>query len=812
MTLDEKLHYVGGERDFFIRGIPRLGIPEIKLADGPLGCRNWGPSTAYAAPIGLAASFDTALAKRVGQSMAKDCRARGVHILLGPGVNIQRSPLSGRNFEYLGEDPFLAGSTSVAFVEALQAEGVLATVKHFAANNQEWDRNHVSSEVDERTLREIYFPAFERVVREAQVGSVMTSYNLLNGIYASHNPWLLKTVLKKEWGFSGFVMSDWVAVHDPVGGALGGCDLEMPRAIQMSPENLKTLIEAGTVPLAELDDKVRRILRTLLSAKFFEREQLQKDVSLDAPESRATALDEARESLVLLKNEGQILPLDPSKIRTVALVGPNVHPLVHGGAGSSYVTPLHSVSIKDAFATVAPNVKLTYHPGIQRRTTFSALGAPIFTGAVKEELFNGKRLEGNPIATREVDRVDFDPADGESPAPGLGHETYSIRWTGDVELAKAGKYDVITNADDGIRVLVDTKMVLDDWSDHGPRTKLETVQLPAGRHRVVVEYFQGTLGAIAQFGLGPSISGVSTVGVEQLDRVVANADVVVLCLGFGQNAESNGFARRFDGFWPPGWAREANLIEGEDSDRSFALPETQLETLARVTAKNPRTIVVMTAGGGVDFNGWLDRVKGLFWAWYPGQEGGTAIAEALFGKINPSGKLPITMAKRYEDHPSARFYQLNQSGKTPYTEGLQVGYRGFDTNHIDPEFPFGFGLSYTTFDYSKPDVTRNADGHVTVSFSIKNTGGRVGSEVAQVYVEPPVGEQRPPQKLEGYARVTLAPGAEQRVTVELQPRAFAYWNDGWTVAPGRYQIHVGSSSRARKLTKAVELAAAKLPL
>jgi beta-glucosidase len=812
MTLEEKLAYIGGDRDFYIRPIPRLKIPEIKFADGPVGCRNWGPSTAYAATVGLAASFDTALAERVGRAMARDCRARGVHVLLAPGANLQRSPLNGRNFEYFGEDPHLAGATATEVIKGVQAEGVLATIKHFAANNQEWDRNHVSSEVDERVLRELYFPAFEKAVREAKVGAVMSSYNLLNGLYASHHPWLLKKVLKQDWGFHGLVMSDWVAVHDPTGGALGGCDLEMPTALQMSPANMSALLDAGTVPISELDDKVRRILRTLIAAGFLDREQQRKDIPLDDPSSRAVALDGARESLVLLKNEGAILPLDASKVKTIALVGPNVHPLVHGGAGSAHVTPLHSVSVKDAFATVAPGVRVTYHPGIQQRTTFSVLGAPVFKGKVKEELFLGK-LEGAPVVTREVDQIDFDPADGVSPAPGkLGHEGYSVRWTGTVESAKAGKYDVITNADDGIRVFVDGKKVLDDWSDHGPRIKLETIPLTAGKHAVVVEYFQGILGAIAQFGMGPQITGVAQTGQVELERVAAAADAVVLCLGYGQNADSNGLGRRFDGFWPPGWAREANLVESEDSDRKFALPEMQLETLKRVVAKNPRTIVVMSAGGGVELESWLPQVKGLLWAWYPGQEGGTAIVETLFGQVSPSGKLPITLAKRYEDHPSARYYNVNQSGKTPYTEGLLMGYRGFDANQTEPAFPFGFGLSYTSFAYSKPELVRKDDGTVVISFAIANTGGRMGAEVAQVYVEPPEGKGRPPQKLEGYARVSLASSTEQRVQVVLPPRAFAYWDNGWTVDAGRYNIHIASSSRERKLALAVELPAAKLPL
>lgn len=800
MTLDEKLSYIGGERGFYIRAVPRLQIPEIKFADGPVGCRNWGPSTAYPASVGLAASFDKAIALQVGKAMGRDCRARGVHVLLAPGVNIQRSPLNGRNFEYLGEDPLLAGIVATEFVKGVQGEGVLATVKHFAANNQEWDRNHVSSEVDERTLREIYFPAFEMVIRDGRVGALMSAYNLLNGIYASHHPWLLQSVLREEWGFRGFVMSDWSAVHDPVGGALGGCDLEMPRADQMSPGNMRSLIDAGTVAPSVLDEKVRRILRTLIAAGFFDREQLRKDIPADDPSSRAVALDAARRSLVLLKNEDQLLPFDAKQLHKIAIVGPNAHPAVHGGSGSSYVTPLHAVSIKDGLAALAPDVKFTHHPGIQERTTYSAMGAPVFVGKVKEELFNGKVLAGKAVVIRETDRIDFDPADGTSPAEGLGHESYSIRWTGEVDLPKNGKYDLMTNADDGIRVLVDGKKLLDDWSDHAPRTTRKSVPLTKGRHQVVVEYFQGTLGAIAQFGLGPSEQGPNQFGAESLVRVVKEADAVVLCLGYGQTAATNSVSRHFNGFWPPGWAREANLVEAEDNDRQFTLPEVQLETLKLVMSKNPRTVVILNSGAGIASEGWLERVQGLVWAGYPGQEGGTAIAELLLGHQNPAGKLPFTWAHRYEDYPSAPYYKINERGKTPYTEGLLVGYRGFDAAGLAPAFPFGFGLSYTTFAYENPDLVRQDDGQVIVRFTVKNTGTKAGDAVAQVYVAPPASKGRPPQKLEGFVRVNLLPGAERRVSVSLPPRAFAYWDQGWRIEPGPYRIHVGDSSRDRRFT------------
>ena len=810
MTIEEKLDYIGGERGFFIRAVPRLGIPEIKFADGPLGCRNWGPSTAYPATIGIAASFDDELAAKVGGAIARDCRARGVHVLLAPAVNIQRSPLNGRNFEYMGEDPYLAAQIATQMVNAVQSEGVVATVKHFAANNQEWNRNNISSEVDQRTLREIYLPAFERVVREGHVGAVMSAYNPLNGIYSSHHPWLLTKVLREEWGFRGLVMSDWMAIHDPIGGALGGCDLEMPRAVQMSSRNLQTLLDTGVIAMADIDSKVRRILRTMLAAGFFERDQTLSDVALDCSQSSAVALDAARESLVLLKNDNEILPLDSSSIRKVAVIGPNAHPAVHGGAGSSYVTPFDAVSVLDGLRAVVPDVTFVYHSGVQHRTRYSSMGAPCFVGKVRQEIFQGKALEGVPVDVREVDRIDFDPADGVSPVSGVGVEMYSIRWSGEVDVPATGKFHVMTNADDGIRVFLDGRKVLDDFTDHAPRTVEETVTLDAGRHSVVVEYFQGVLGAIAQFGFGPALDEEKSFGAMEIEQLVRDVDAVILCLGYGQNASTNSISRSFDAFWPPGWAREANVVEAEDSDRLYALPEAQLATLRLVAESSRPTVVVLNAGGGVDFDGWLQKVQGLLWAWYPGQEGGTAIAEVLFGTTNPSGKLPITMASRYEDYPSAAYYHLDEGGQTPYSEGLLVGYRGFDASGTEPAFPFGFGLSYTSFAYSSPSIALGADGEVELKFSVKNTGARAGAEVAQIYIAPPRGNGRPPQKLEGYARVQLAPGAQKLVRIALPPRAFAYWSDGWIVDAGRYEIHIGASSRERQLSLGVEMPARRL--
>jgi beta-glucosidase len=815
MTIEEKIDYLGGDRSFFIRGVARLGIPEIKMSDGPAGCRNWGPSTAYPAPLATAATFDPAVAERVGKSIGRDCRARGVHILLAPGVNIHRSPLDGRNFEYLGEDPLLAGKTAAAFIRGVQSEGVLATVKHFAGNNQEWDRNHVSSEIDERTLREIYFPAFERAVREGGVSAVMTAYNLLNGTYCSHDAWLIRDVLEKEWGFSGMVMSDWGAVHDTLGAVAGGCDLEMPSGKYMNRGTLLPLLSAQKMNVAAIDEKVLRILRTIVSAGFLDHPQKREDIPLDDPTSAAVALDSARRSIVLLKNANALLPLDRTRIKRIAVIGPNADPAVVGGNGSAFVTPLHTISLLDGVKQAADSTHVDYHPGVRQSAEYALMGKACFAGPVQQVVFAGTDLAGDPLATSHVDRINYRPEGGlpQPPSPGLPSENFSIRWTGEVSVDRTGRYEVMTNTDDGVRVFVDQKKVIDDWSQHPAKTNTVAVALQLGRHAVVVEYYQGGGGAIAQFGFGPeaSVKTPPFEGGAEVSALARQADVVIVSVGFGQAADTNSLGAAFDGRWPPSWARERGVVEAEDSDRPFTLPAAQIETIRLAAAANPHTIVIVDAGGAVDLQPFVDRVPALVWAWYPGQEGGHALAEVLFGDVNPSGKLPVTFAKRYEDYPSAPYYNLNRNGKTPYTEGVFVGYRGFDAKKVTPQFPFGHGLSYTTFKYSDIEAVPASDGSVTVTLKVTNAGKRDGNEIVEVYVAPPKSRvARPPKELKGYARVLLGAGETKPVSVTLEPRAFAYWDDGkkdWAVEAGSYEILAGASSADIRLRRNVDVGA-----
>ncbi len=780
MSQQEKLEYVGGSKEFYIRSIPRLQVPEIKMADGPLGCRNYGPTTAYPAGICGAATWNPERAREMGVALARDSRARGVHIILAPGVNIYRDPRCGRNFEYAGEDPFLAGKIAAAEIQGIQSQGVLATIKHYACNNQETSRGSYSAEIDERTLREIYLPAFKEAVVEGKAACAMNSYNRVNGSYATENAFLNTEILRKEWGFTGIMMSDWGATHDTVRAANGGLDLEMPSGHFMSPAKLQKAIDEGAVQQATIDEKVRRILRTIIAAGFLEREQALKDIPKDAPESAKAALEEAREGIVLLKNQGGLLPFDLAKLKSIAVIGPNSHPAVCGGGGSSRTTPARPVSVLDAIAKMAPSCKVLAGSGVSPSIQ-EAEATAFYDGPVKLELFKNKDLRGEPALVKEVDKINLTPG-RQPPAEGFGTENYSARWTAKITPRTSGIHTFTTLNDDGSRILVDGKRLLSDWNDHAETLSSGSLRMEAGRsYELKVEYYQSAGDATLRFGWGPDIE------LPRCVELAKGADAVVLCVGFNPNSEGEGF------------------------DRQWGLDAGQLEMLKQISQANPRTAVVLFGGGGVDFQGWLDGAPALLHAWYPGQEGGRAIAEILFGATNPSGKLPISIERRLEDNPSFKFF-LNKGdaakGKAVYGEGVFVGYRGYDANGTEPLFPFGFGLSYTSFSYDGLKIEPAGNGGVKASFSVKNCGQREGMETAQLYVAPPKGAvPRPPKELKGFVKVNLKPGESKTLSIELPKDAFAYWSPerkAWTVEPGSYGILVGSSSRDIRLKGACE--------
>lgn len=813
MTLEEKIDLLGGVNGFDVRGVPRLGLPLMATADGPFGVRRNTRSNMMAGGIVLAATWNPELARTVGHEIGRDARARGVHFYLAPGVNIYRSPLNGRNFEYAGEDPFLAARIAVPLIQAVQGQGVAATVKHFLANNSEFLRHTTDSVIDERALREIYMPAFEAAVKEAKVASVMNSYNAVNGEHATQNRHINVEVLKREWGFDGVLMSDWDSTYDTLAAANAGLDLEMPSGRHFNREALLPLIQSGKVAQATIDDKVRRILRTAARFGWLDREQRDSTIPLYNVPGRQAALQTAREGMVLLKNERNVLPLDRSKTRTLAIIGPDAYPAVPQGGGSVTVAPFRTVSFLEGVGEGLPGGNVEWVRGIRDLRTaanamkFSTSAAGDVQG-VTVETFDNVELGGAPSSTRIEPHIDQGaPLDLMPMAAGEMDRSLfaptrpiSMRWTGYHTPSTPGAHDAFIQFGGfgrgvGHRLYIDDRLVSDRWNMKHAAVEQLRLELDAKPHKVVLEY-RGESGGLngpapfVRFGIVKTGTWVDP-AVEQLAR---NADAVVLAVGFDSTSEL------------------------EDWDRTFALPPGQNELIQKVAAANANTIVVVTSGGAVDMNGWLENVPALLQAWYPGQEGGTALAEILFGDVDPSGRLPATFERRAEDNPvHANYYPQAGTNRIVYKEGVFVGYRGYEKNGTKPLFAFGHGLSYTTFEYKDLKVVRRAgaatDGSdvlYDVTFTVVNKGSRAGAEVPQLYVADKHSRiSRPPKELKGFTKVMLQPGEARTVTIPLDTRAFSYYDiasQKWRADAGTFGVQVGSSSANIRLEGQAKLA------
>jgi beta-glucosidase len=621
-----------------VAGVPRLCIPPLHLSDGPGGLGDLMPDvTQLPAPVALAATWDPQLAGRYGAVIGSEARGKGVNVLLGPTVNIVRDPRFGRAFETLGEDPYLTSQIGAGHIRGVQSAGVIAQVKHFAVYNQETFRNTpaANAKVDERTLREIYLPAFETAVRDAQVGSVMCAYSTVNDAHACASPHLLEDILKREWGFTGFVTSDWFPNIPGAVAADAGLDMQMPGSCLFGPA-LTDAVAAGRVATARLDDMVGRILGVMFRAGLVERPSTgTSKTRVATPSAAAVGRDVATQGAVLLRNEG-VLPIDSGTVRSISVIGPGARRPITTGGGSASVA---------AARTVTPLTTITARA--DRRT-----------------------------------RVVAD--DGSVPA-----RAAMIAASTDVPIVFAGRLD-------------------SEYHDH------------------------------------------TTLDLAATDTALINA----------------------------------------------------------VAAVNTRTVVVLTTGSAVVMP-WLQRVAGVLEAWYPGQDAGHAIAALLFGDANPSGKLPVTFPASPGQVPAATTPQWPGNGAIRYSEGLLVGYRSYDALRIRPAFPFGFGLSYTTFAFDDLRITRPArDGRVVVSVNVRNTGARPGSEVVQVYVGQPPRTGEPVRQLRAFERVTLAPGQQKRVRLVVDSRAFSHWDDAtrrWIAPSGRYEILVGDSSAHLPLRAGIDL-------
>lgn len=666
MTLEEKLALVHADSKFTTAAIPRFGLPRRWLSDGPHGVREdvgpdtWKPAgrtddfaSFMPALIGLAATWNTDLATAYGKVIGEEARQRGKQIMLGPGMNIMRTPLNGRNFEYPGEDPFLSSRMVVNYIRAVQAEDVASCAKHFLANDQEWERGTINVEMDERTMREIYLPPFKAAVQEAGVLSVMSAYNKVRGYWCAENDYLLNKILKEEWGFKGLVMSDWHGTHSTDGSVLNGLDLEMGTEVMpygkfFMADAFRDGLQSGKFPMSLLDDKARRNLRQIIATKTLEGRA---PGAINTKEHQAAARKIAEESLVLLKNESNALPLDAEKVKSIAVIGENAIQMQHYGGGSARIKTFYEITpLEGLVRRVGDKATISFSMGYAEKPT--------------EELAN------------------------------------------------------------------------------------------------------------------------------QAVKAASQAEVVIYIGGLNHRLG----------------------YDAESKDRpDMKMPYGQDQLLSKIVAANPRTIVVLFGGGPMEMGDWLSKVPAVVQAWYPGMEGGNALAGMLFGDVNPSGRLSCTFPKKLQDSPAhAMGNYPGKDGTVRYEEGLLVGYRWFDTKSIEPLFPFGYGLSYTRFEYSNLKLTPGKDSSFVATFDVKNVGTRDGGEVSQLYVEPLKPRLvRPVKELKGFSKIFLKAGEQKTVTIPIERNSFAFYDPerkAWAAEKGDYKILVGSSSRDIRVESSARLA------
>ncbi len=807
MDLDERASLTAGVDMWHGHPVERLGVRGLKVSDGPVGVRgtSWVGTTAACAPCGtaLGATWDPDLLRSVGRVLGDEARSKGVDIVLAPTVNLHRNPLAGRNFECFSEDPHLTATSAVAIIEGIQSTGVGACIKHFVANDSEFERHTISSEVTERVLRELYLVPFEAAVADAQVVSVMSAYNRLNGTYCAQHRWLLTEVLRDEWGFDGIVISDWWGTKGDES-IDAGLDLEMPGPPQHSGPRAAERVRAGEMDQELLDAAARRMLSTMERLGALDPDRRGDERSEDLPEHREVLRRAARESIVLLRNESvagtPALPIDRTSVRRVAVIGPNADTAAVLGGGSAAVNPHHVVTVLDGLrAALGDDVEIVHEIGVNpgrtalpvdRRRCRDLHGSPGLT----VEYFDNRELRGQPAAIQHIDSPRLIWL-GNAPAEGVdvGNFSCRLRGTFTADIEGAHTFALITGGTGG-RVTLDGRAVLDNFSDQRPGSAFfglgseeirTTVDLVAGQTLELSAEFVSFDGMPAAACMVGHVPPVAVDGIERAVAAAARSDVAIVVVGLDQDTET----------------------EGEDR-LTMDLPGAQADLVRAVTAVNERTAVLVGAGSVVNLD-CADDAAAIAQTWYLGQEAGVAVADVLTGAHSPSGRLPMTYGHRVEEWPSWLNYP-GEADRVLYGEELFMGYRGFDERETEPRWCFGHGLTYSSFDWGSTSVDHDEvpiagvapERHrtaLTMRVELTNTGDVDAQEVVQCYVHDGSGVlRRPDQELAAFAKVALSPGQTRTVELMLDERAFAAWDPSagcWTVAPGAYELRVGPSSR-----------------
>ena len=775
LSLEEKAQLTAGADMWTTPAIERLGLPAIRVTDGPNGARGsallgLGDVTSVCVPCGsaLGATWNAELIERVGEMLGQETRTKGARVLLAPTVNLQRSPLGGRNFECYSEDPLLTGRLAAAYVRGVQSQGVATTAKHFVANDAEFERNTIDSVVDARSLRELYLVPFELIVKEGGGLGIMTAYNRLNGTYCSEDAELLTRILRDEWGFEGFVLTDWFSAGSTEKSSSAGLDLQMPGPGRFYGPALAEAVGDGRVEESRLDAQVGRMLAVWEKIGALEGGAPEAEQSIDLPEHRTLAREVAADSVVLLRNEG-VLPLSRDGLTKLAVIGPNAGCAQIMGGGSAALRPHYTVTPLEALqAKVGAGTEVIYERGCWTEKTTPALAAPALAGpggegAMTVEFHTGLEWSGDPVLSKVVDTSQL--LYFGSPGEGLEPGAFSFRATGRLTPTESGLH-VFTLIQAGrSRLLVDGVVLIDGFADPPPpgeaffslgsREAEASFELVAGKP-VEIEIQYAAEGAVilqgAKVGLRPPLER------DLLGDAVAaakSADAVVLVVGTNADWESEGHDRA-----------------------SMDLPGNQDELIRQVCAANPRTVVCVNTGSPTTMP-WAEDPAALLQIWFGGQEMAGALADVLFGDAEPGGRLPTSFPERVEHSPSFGNFP-GENSEIRYGEGLLMGYRGYTTRHLPVRFPFGFGLSYTSFDIGKPRLsatTFEAGDILELEVDVTNTGERGGSEVVQCYVAPEACRLfRPRMELRSFGKVRLEPGESTTLTLRLDDRAFAYWD------------------------------------
>ncbi|NRP58086.1 MULTISPECIES: glycoside hydrolase family 3 protein [unclassified Marinobacterium] len=802
MSLREQISLLSGEDVWSVNAIPRLGIQKLRVTDGPNGARGggslFGGVTAACFPVGIAlgATWNRALLAKVGGAIADEVKSKSAHVLLGPTINIQRSVTNGRNFECYSEDPELTAALAVSYIRGLQSAGVAATPKHFIGNESEIERTTVSSDIDERTLREIYLRPFEAAIKEAGTWAIMGSYNKINGTYAAENHWLLTEILRNEWGYDGIVMSDWFGSRTTAPTINAGLDLEMPGPTRDRGDTLLNAVDRGEVPVEQVRQLAVNMVQLMERCGAINDASPFKEIADNRPEHQQLIRRAGIEGSVLLKNTG-LLPLS-TDLKSIAVIGPNAIEAQIMGGGSSMLNPHYSVSPMQGLTNLLGGDAIHYAQGCTNHRW-----EPLVNQKIRVDYFANRDLSGEVVFTEEVDESQsfiLPPV-----ANGLvDQHAFSLRASVDYTATETGDFNIGLHSAGLAKFYVNGELVINVW-DHWQKGRtffeegcdevVASYRFEAGKtYTLEMEFATKDTDnldlAAWRFGLSKPLGDEAIQAAVELAK---SAEVAILFVGrSGQ------------------WDTEGSDLEG------IKLPGRQDELVAAVASANPNTLVVLQTGGPVEMP-WVDQVSGILQAWYPGQECGNAIADVLFGKQDPSGRLPQTFPVKLEDNPTYTDDPLvypGRDGHVLYREGVFIGYRHYQANKIEPLFPFGFGLSYSDYQLENLSCRKVANDYVELKVSVNNIGQRQGQTVVQIYCgEVNSDIERPELELADFEKLELKAGESADLTFHLPLRRFAYFDiktGMWTVAEGDYRVRASFHAKDPGCEAVINLSAKTL--